>query len=114
MLHAGITPIRFTATIAGLWFSPKPAQATQELLGSRYTRGAPRLKLGRYLFMTYGGRIVFLARFVAQVRSFGAVLSGASCMPWHRFMVADAAGVVTWSLTCALRRPVSRARDVVP
>jgi membrane protein DedA with SNARE-associated domain len=33
-----------------------------------------RLKLGQYLFLRHGGKIVFLGRFVAVLRAFAAVL----------------------------------------
>lgn len=64
----------------------------------RYIRlTEPRLKLGQYLFLRYGGRIVFLGRFVAEIRTFGALLAGINCMDWGRFLVANAAGGIAWA-----------------
>ncbi len=57
----------------------------------------PRIKLGQYLFIRYGGRIVFLGRFVAEIRTFGALLAGINWMDWRRFLVANAAGGITWA-----------------
>jgi membrane protein DedA with SNARE-associated domain len=35
-----------------------------------------RLKVGQYLFLRHGGKIVFFGRFVAFLRPFAAVLAG--------------------------------------
>jgi membrane protein DedA with SNARE-associated domain len=59
--------------------------------------GEARLKLGRYLFARYGGRVVFFGRFVAVLRAFAAVLAGANRMPWRRFLAFNAAGAVLWA-----------------
>lgn len=69
----------------------------------RYIRlTEPRLKLGQYLFLRYGGRIVFLGRFVAEIRTFGALLAGINCMDWGRFLVANAAGGIVWATVYGL------------
>jgi len=57
----------------------------------------PRIKLGQYLFLRYGGRIVFFGRFVAEVRAFAALLAGINRMDWNRFLVANAAGGMVWA-----------------
>lgn len=56
-----------------------------------------RLDLGRYLFRRYGGRIVFLGRFVAILRTFVALLAGANRMPWHTFLIWNALGGIGWT-----------------
>ncbi|CAN0474804.1 unnamed protein product, partial [Phaeothamnion confervicola] len=64
----------------------------------RYVRlGEARIKLGQYLFLRYGGRIVFFGRFVAAIRTFGALLAGINCMDWRRFLAANAAGGICWA-----------------
>ncbi|SRR5258708_2651523 len=62
----------------------------------------PRIKLGQYLFLRYGGRIVFLGRFVAEIRTFGALLAGINRMDWRRFLAANAAGGITWATVYGL------------
>jgi membrane protein DedA with SNARE-associated domain len=62
----------------------------------------PRIKLGQYLFLRYGGRIVFLGRFVAEIRTFGALLAGINCMDWRRFLAANAASGITWATVYGL------------
>jgi len=56
-----------------------------------------RLALGRYLFRRLGGKVVFLGRFVALLRTFVALLAGANRMAWPRFMVCNAAGGISWA-----------------
>src|SRR5438876_8490663 len=42
--------------------------------------GKAELKLGRYLFFRYGGRIVFFGRFIAFLRILAALLAGINHM----------------------------------
>ena len=56
-----------------------------------------RQRLGRFLFLRHGGKVVFFGRFVAFLRTFAAVLAGASHMPWGRFLVWNALGGVFWT-----------------
>jgi membrane protein DedA with SNARE-associated domain len=56
-----------------------------------------RLKVGQYLFLRHGGKIVFFGRFVAFLRAFAAVLAGANRMPWPRFLAMNALGGVVWA-----------------
>ncbi len=59
--------------------------------------GAPRIRLGRFLFLTHGGKIVFFIRFIPVLAPFGGVLAGLNRMPWGRFLLFDALGGVAWS-----------------
>jgi membrane protein DedA with SNARE-associated domain len=65
--------------------------------GGRIGLREERLMLGRFLFRRYGGRVVFLGRFVAVLRTFVAVLAGANRMPWHGFLLWNALGGVVWT-----------------
>jgi membrane protein DedA with SNARE-associated domain len=56
-----------------------------------------RLKIGQYLFLQHGGKIVFFGRFVALLRTFSALLAGANCMPWPRFLLMNALGGIVWA-----------------
>jgi|SRR6478609_2271604 membrane protein DedA with SNARE-associated domain len=57
------------------------------------------LRLGRYLFRRFGGRVVFLARFVAFLRSVAGLLAGANGMSWRRFVISSGLGALAWSAT---------------
>jgi len=61
-----------------------------------------RIKLGEYLFLRHGGKIVFVARFVPLLRSLAGILAGANRMPWRSFMLANVAGAVVWAITFGL------------
>ena len=56
-----------------------------------------RFTLGRYLFKTQGGKVVFLGRFIAILRTFVALLAGANHMEWKTFLLWNALGGVVWS-----------------
>ena len=63
-----------------------------------YLRITPsRIKLGEYLFLRHGGKIIIVARFVPVLRSIAGVLAGANRMPWRRFLLANAAGAFAWA-----------------
>jgi len=57
------------------------------------------LRLGRYLFQRYGGRVVCFGRFVAFLRALAALLAGINRMEWRRFLVFNGLGAVTWAST---------------
>src|ERR1700682_1705131 len=57
----------------------------------RYIRlNEARLRLGQYLFLRHGGKIVFFGRFVAFLRAFAAGLAGANRMRWLYFLIMNA------------------------
>ena len=48
-----------------------------------------RLRVGQYLFLRHGGKIVFFGRFVAILRAFAALLAGVNCMRWPHFLIMN-------------------------
>lgn len=56
-----------------------------------------RLKLGMYLFGRYGGAVIFVARFVALLRSLASFLAGATRMRWGRFLLYNALSAAVWA-----------------
>jgi membrane protein DedA with SNARE-associated domain len=61
-----------------------------------------RIKLGQYLFMRQGAKVVFFGRFVAILRCLAAFLAGVNQLPWPRFLLANAAGGVVWATVIGL------------
>jgi membrane protein DedA with SNARE-associated domain len=68
------------------------------------------LRWGRHIFFTperlgrtetffarHGGKAVFMARFVAGLRVFGALVAGISRMPWRGFLFYNALGGAAWA-----------------
>jgi len=61
-----------------------------------------RIKLGQYLFLHHGGKVVFFGRFIAVLRVLAAALAGVNRMDWRSFQIANGAGAVLWSLLFGL------------
>ena len=57
-----------------------------------------RLKIGQYLFLRHGGKIVFFGRFVTFVRTLAALLAGTNHMAWPRFFLMNALGGACWAI----------------
>lgn len=56
-----------------------------------------RIKLGQYLFLRHGGKIIVIARFVPVLRSIAGILAGADRMPWRQFLAANIFGALAWA-----------------
>ena len=56
-----------------------------------------RIKLGQYLFLRHGGKIILIAQFLPVLRSIAGILAGANRMPWPRFMLANIIGTFLWA-----------------
>jgi membrane protein DedA with SNARE-associated domain len=65
--------------------------------GRRVGLTEARLKVGQYLFLRHGGKIVFFGRFVAFLRTFAAVLAGVNRMHWSHFLGMNALGAIAWA-----------------
>ena len=61
-----------------------------------------RLKIGLYVFREHGGKVVFIGRFIAVLRTYAAFLAGTNRMRWPRFLFFNAAGGITWALVIGL------------
>jgi len=62
-----------------------------------------RIKIGQYLFLRHGGKVVFVARFIPVLRSVVGILAGANRMPSRSFVVANVVGAVVWvGIDCSL------------
>jgi membrane protein DedA with SNARE-associated domain len=57
-----------------------------------------RIKLGQYLFLCHGRKIVVIARFAPVLRSVAGILAGANRMPWKPFLLANIAGAIVWAV----------------
>lgn len=57
-----------------------------------------RIKLGQYLFLKHGGKIIFVAQFAPVLRAFAGLLAGANVMPWRKFMLANVASSGVWAM----------------
>jgi membrane protein DedA with SNARE-associated domain len=58
-----------------------------------------RIKVGQYLFLRHGSKVVSLGRFVALLRMLAAFLAGVNRMRWSDFVLANALGGVVFALS---------------
>jgi membrane protein DedA with SNARE-associated domain len=56
-----------------------------------------RIKVGQYLFLRHGTKVVLFGQFFPVLRELAAFLAGANRVPWQPFMVANVAGAILWS-----------------
>jgi membrane protein DedA with SNARE-associated domain len=56
-----------------------------------------KLKVGRYIFMRHGAKVVFFGRFVSVLRTYAAFLAGTNRMHWARFLIANGLGAIVWA-----------------
>jgi membrane protein DedA with SNARE-associated domain len=69
--------------------------------GRKFGLTARRLATFEGFFDRHGPKTVFIARFVTGLRVFGALLAGASRLPWGIFLFYNAAGAIVWSIVIA-------------
>jgi membrane protein DedA with SNARE-associated domain len=81
----------------GYWIGRKLGFPLLLRYGHRVGLGEPMLKLGQYLFLRHGGKVVFIGRFVAVLRITAGLLAGANHMAWGRFLLFNASGGLVWA-----------------
>lgn len=65
--------------------------------GTKVGIGQRQIKLGQFLFLRHGGKVVFFGRMVAVLRVLAAVLAGTNRMPWGHFLACNLGGAVLWA-----------------
>jgi membrane protein DedA with SNARE-associated domain len=70
--------------------------------GSYLRMNASRIKLGQYLFLRHGGKIIVVAQFLPVLRTIAGILAGANRMPWRHFVVTNIIGAALWATTFGL------------
>src|SRR4051812_40797870 len=78
----------------GFWMGEKVGSRLLIRVGPRLGITPTKVKLGQYLFMRHGGKVVFFGRFVAVLRGLAALLAGAHKKPWARVLALHVAGGV--------------------
>lgn len=81
----------------GYWIGRSYGVKLLARYGGRFGLGPEKLRLGQYLFLRWGGWVVFFGRFVTLLRILAAVLAGANRLDPLRFMVFNATGGVLWA-----------------
>src|SRR5215469_18147285 len=81
----------------GYWIGGKGGYRLARRYGPKVRLDERKLKIARYLFDRYGGKVVFFGRFVSVLRTYAAFLAGTSRMQWRQFLIANAAGGIVWA-----------------
>lgn len=81
----------------GFWIGREAGPPILRRFGRLVGFDERRQTLGQYLFLRYGGAIVFFGRFVAFLRAFAALLAGVNRLKPGRFFAYNAAGGIVWA-----------------
>ena len=81
----------------GFWVGREYGEKLLARFGPRVGIDARKQKLGQYLFMRYGGAIVFFGRFVAMLRAYAALLAGVNDLRPMTFFLYNALGGIVWA-----------------
>src|SRR5437773_3946505 len=85
----------------GFFIGRHGGRALAERHGWKIGLNARRLAQFVRYFERHGAKTVFIARFVTGLRVFGALLAGASGLPWRKFLFYNASGAVVWASAVA-------------
>jgi membrane protein DedA with SNARE-associated domain len=80
----------------GYWIGRRFGSRLLTRYGDRVGLTQGRIRIGQWLFVRYGGRFVFFARFLPFLRNMAAVLAGTNAMPQPIFHVASGTAAIAW------------------
>jgi membrane protein DedA with SNARE-associated domain len=80
----------------GYWIGRRFGYRLLMRYGPRVGLTEGRIKIGQWLFMRYGGRFVFIARFLPFLRNMAAILAGTNAMAQPVFHLASATAAIAW------------------
>jgi membrane protein DedA with SNARE-associated domain len=89
-------------SIVGFWIGREIGYPLLLRYGHYVRLTESKIKIGQYLFRRHGGKIVFFGRFIPLLRMLAALLAGANCMPWPRFLIFNLAGSILWTCVYGL------------
>jgi membrane protein DedA with SNARE-associated domain len=95
LIGAGILAA-IAGEIVGFWIGRAFGYPALRKHGPRLGLTEARIKIAQWLFAQYGGRFVFIARFLPVLRNVAAVLAGANAMPQRRFYLASWMAAAAW------------------
>jgi membrane protein DedA with SNARE-associated domain len=101
LIAAGILAA-IVGEIVGFWIGRRYGHQLLARHGSRLGLTPGRIRIGQWLFARYGGRFVFIARFLPILRNMAAVLAGTNAMAQHSFYFASATAASAWILCYGL------------
>lgn len=81
----------------GFWVGRRYGPGLLTRYGAKVGLDERKQQLGRYLFKRYGGAIVLFGRFIALLRTYAALLAGATGLSPAVFFAWNAAGGIIWA-----------------
>jgi membrane protein DedA with SNARE-associated domain len=82
--------------VVGFWIGRRFGHRLLMRYGTRLGMTEGRIRIGQWLFVRYGGRFVFVARFLPFLRNMAAVLAGTNSMAQRNFYFASATAAAAW------------------
>src|SRR5215470_16322682 len=95
LIGAGIVAA-ILGEVVGFWIGRRFGHRLLRRHGPRLGLTDGRMRIGQWLFVRYGGRFVFVARFLPFLRNMAAVLAGTNSMAQHSFYFASATAAASW------------------
>ena len=86
----------------GYWIGRRFGSQLLMRYGNRLGLTQGRIRIGQWLFVRYGGRFVFIARFLPFLRNMAAILAGTNSMPQLVFYFASGTAAVAWVMCYSL------------
>jgi membrane protein DedA with SNARE-associated domain len=88
--------------VVGFWIGRRFGHQLLQRHGARVGFTEGRMRIGQWLFVRYGGRFVFAARFLPFLRNMAAVLAGTNAMAQPIFYFASGTAAVAWIMCYGL------------
>jgi membrane protein DedA with SNARE-associated domain len=88
--------------IVGFWIGRRFGHQLLMRYGTRLGMTEGRIRIGQWLFVRYGGRFVFIARFLPFLRNMAAVLAGTNSMAQGNFYFASGTAAAAWIICYGL------------
>lgn len=95
LIAAGISAA-ILGEIVGFWIGRRYGRVLLDRYGNHFGFTEGRIRIGQWLFAKYGGRFVFVARFLPFLRNMAAVLAGTNAMAQHNFYFASGTAAAAW------------------
>ncbi len=80
----------------GYWIGRRGGRPLLERWKSWFHIRSEDITAGEEFLARRGAPAIFLARFIAGMRIVAGPLAGVLCMPWKKFLLANASGAATW------------------
>src|SRR5262249_35243551 len=88
--------------IVGFWIGRKFGPRLLTRYGGHLGLTERRVRIGHWLFVRYGGRFVFIARFLPFLRNMAALLAGTNSMAQRGLYFARGTAASGWVMCCGL------------